>query len=116
MAIQRGEIYFIDLDPTKGREQAGKRPVVVLSVDAINRMPLVVTVVIGTKGVNVVKDYVTNVRVPSAESGLPDETVFMGFQLRSLDATRFPARPAGTLSATMLAKLENAVRHCLGIK
>ncbi len=48
--IRRGEIYFVDLDPIRGREQAGRRPVLVLSIDAINRLPLVVTVVIGTIG------------------------------------------------------------------
>jgi len=48
--IQRGEIYFVDLNPVKGREQAGRRPVLVLSVDAINKLPLVVTVIVGTKG------------------------------------------------------------------
>ena len=51
MAIQRGDIDFLDLNPVQGREQAGQRPVVVLSIDAINRLPLVVTVVIGTKRV-----------------------------------------------------------------
>jgi len=47
--IRRGEIYFVDLNPIKGREQAGTRPVLVLSIDAINKQPLVVTVVVGTK-------------------------------------------------------------------
>jgi mRNA interferase MazF len=75
--IQRGEIYFVDLNPTKGREQAGKRPVLVLSNDLINKLPLVVTVVVGTKGENIPRDYPTNVRVSAAESGLPIETVFL---------------------------------------
>jgi len=52
MTIQRGEIYFVNLNPIQGREQSGKRPVLVLSIDAINKLPLVVTVVIGTKGAN----------------------------------------------------------------
>jgi mRNA interferase MazF len=34
--ILRGEIYWADLDPTKGREQAGERPVLVLSHDIFN--------------------------------------------------------------------------------
>jgi mRNA interferase MazF len=34
--ILRGEIYWADLDPTKGREQAGERPVLVLSHDVFN--------------------------------------------------------------------------------
>ncbi len=39
MALQRGEIYFVNLNPVQGREQAGQRPVLVLSIDAINRAP-----------------------------------------------------------------------------
>jgi mRNA interferase MazF len=115
MAIQRGEIYFVDLDPVQGREQAGRRPVLVLSVDAINQLPLVVAVVVGTKGSNVSRDYKTNVRVPSADSGLPEETVFMCFQLRSLDKGRFPAVPAGRITGKVLQKVEHTVRHCLGL-
>ena len=115
MAIQRGEIHFVDLNPAQGREQAGRRPVLVLSADAINRLPLVVTVVVGTKGENVPRDYPTNVRVPAAESGLPMETVFLCFQLRSLDPNRFPGPPAGKLSGLMLEQVEATVRRCLGL-
>lgn len=53
MPIQRGDIDFVNLNPVQGREQAGQRPVLVLSIDTINRLPLVVTVVVGTKGDNV---------------------------------------------------------------
>lgn len=115
MPIERGDIYLVDLNPVQGREQAGLRPVLVLSVNAINRLPLVVTVVIGTKGGNVTRDYPTNVRIPSAESGLPMETVFLGFQLRSLDPSRFSGPPSGKISGMMLNKVESAVRHCLGL-
>jgi mRNA interferase MazF len=115
MTIQRGEIYFINLNPVQGREQAGQRPVLVLSVDAINRLPLVVTVVVGTKGDNVPHDYPTNVRVAPAESGLSMETVFLCFQIRSLDARRFPATPVGRLSGRALEQVEAAVRYCLGL-
>jgi mRNA interferase MazF len=34
--ILRGEIYWADLDPTKGREQSGQRPVLILSQDIFN--------------------------------------------------------------------------------
>ena len=115
MAIRRGETYFVDLNPVQGREQAGRRPVLVLSADAINRLPLVVTVVVGTKGENVPRDYPTNVRVPAAESGLPMETVFLCFQLRSLDPNRFLGPPAGELSGPRLEQVEATVRRCLGL-
>ena len=79
MSIQRGEIYFVNLNPVAGREQSGERPVLVLSIDEINRLPLVVTVVVGTKGENILRDYPSNVRVSATESGLPIETVFLCF-------------------------------------
>jgi mRNA interferase MazF len=115
MPVRRGEIYLVNLSPVQGREQAGHRPVLVLSADAINRLPLVVTVVVGTKCENVARDYPTNVRVSSAESGLPMETVFLCFQLRSLDPSRFVGPPAGRISAAVLERVETAVRHCLGL-
>jgi len=115
MAVKRGEIYFVNLNPVKGREQAGHRPVLVLSVDSINRLPLVITVVVGTKGENISRDYQTNVRVPPEESGLPLETVFLCFQVRSLDAKRFSGKPAGKISGETLKKVEDTVRYCLGL-
>jgi mRNA interferase MazF len=115
MPVHRGEIYFVNLNPVQGREQAGRRPVLVLSIDAINRLPLVVIVIVGTKGENVTRDYPTNVRVLPAESGLPSETVFLCFQVRSLDPSRFGGPPAGSVSGTVLERIETAVRHCLGL-
>ena len=113
MPVQRGEIYFVDLNPVRGREQAGKRPVLVLSSDKINKLPLVVTVVVGTKGENISKDYPTNVRVPPSDSGLTIETVFLCFQIRSLDPRRFPAQAAGKVSNATMSRIEDAVRFSL---
>ncbi len=115
MTIQRGDIYFINLNPVQGKEQAGKRPVLVLSVNTINKLPLVVTVVIGTKGENIKRDYPTNVRVSQSESGLPLETVFLGFQIRSLDKQRFSTQPYGRLSSEKMLEIETAIRYCLGL-
>lgn len=115
MTIERGEIYFVNLNPVKGREQSGKRRVLVLSIDAINKLPLVVTVVVGTKGENISRDYPTNVRVSAIESGLSLETVFLCFQIRSLDAVRFLGTPAGKLTEIKMQEIEIAVRYCLGL-
>jgi mRNA interferase MazF len=115
MPIERGEIYFVNLNPVQGREQAGSRPVLVLSIDAINKLPLVVTVVVGTKGENVTRDYPTNVRLKPAETGLSMETVFLCFQIRSLDPKRFPATPGGQVDDASIKRVEQAVRYCLGL-
>jgi mRNA interferase MazF len=65
--MKRGDIYFVNLSPTQGREQAGYRPVLVVSADAINRQPLVVTVVVGTRASRISQNYPTTVRVTAAE-------------------------------------------------
>ena len=113
MSIHRGEIYFVDLNPIIGRETAGRRPVLVLSSDSVNRLPLVIIMVVGTDGANVPRDYPTNVRVSAAESGLSRETVFLCCQMRSLDARRFPENAAGKLSTEIMMKIEDTVRRCL---
>ena len=113
--IEHGDIYFVNLNPVQGREQSGQRPVLVLSIDAINKLPLVVTVVVGTKGENMTRDYPTNVRVSTDESGLPMETVFLCFQIRSLDAKRFLTPRAGKIHKSKLQQIEDAVRYCLGL-
>jgi mRNA interferase MazF len=55
------------------------------------------------------------VRVSPEESNLPVETVFLCFQVRSLDASRFPDQPAGQLSEQKMQEVELAVRYCLGL-
>lgn len=119
--IERGSVYFVGLDPVTGREQAGFRPVLVVSSDAINRQPLVVTVVVGTASRNVPRDYPTNVRVSAVESGLPMDTVFLCFQIRSLDPHRLLDPKTGVLLAAgrlppdkMLA-VEMALRRVLDL-
>ena len=109
--IRRGDIYFVDLNPVKGREQMGDRPVLVVSSDAINRQPLVVTVVVGTDAKNVPRDYPVNVRAKASETGLAYDTVFLCFQIRALDPARFirpgahlPA-PAGRMPAARMVEV-----------
>lgn len=115
MTIQRGDIYFVSLNPVQRREQAGQRPVLVLSIDSINQLPLVITVIVGTKGENITRDFPTNVRVSTSESGLTMETVFLCFQIRSLDKNRFSDTPAGRISQSKMVEIETAIRYCLGL-
>ncbi|MHC9541366.1 MAG: type II toxin-antitoxin system PemK/MazF family toxin [Vulcanimicrobiota bacterium] len=119
--IKRGDIYFVNLNPTKGREQKGRRPVLVVSSNAINSQPLVIITVVGTEGVNVPKDYPVNVRLSQAETGLPVETVFLCFQVWSLDPSRFKdavtgeAKPAGIVPPQRMKDVDEALRLSLSL-
>lgn len=113
--MKRGEIYMVDLDPVRGREQHGRRPVLVIASDVINALPLVVAVVPGTDGANVAKDHPWNVRIPAKDCGLRLETVFMCFQIRALDKSRFPPSPLSVLPDDSMEKIEAALRNALDI-
>lgn len=113
--IKRGQIYFAALDPVRGREQSGKRPVLVVSNDAINSQPLVVTVVVGTDATRVEREYPVNVRVSAAESGLPKDTVFLCFQIRALDPARFTGPPVGSLSTSRMFQVDSSLRRVLDL-
>lgn len=50
--IKRGEIWLVGLDPTQGHEQKGRRPVLIVSPDAFNRVTKVPVVLPITRGGN----------------------------------------------------------------
>jgi mRNA-degrading endonuclease toxin of MazEF toxin-antitoxin module len=50
--MKRGEIWLVGLDPTHGHEQRGRRPVLIVSPEAFNRVTKVPVVVPITSGGN----------------------------------------------------------------
>jgi mRNA interferase MazF len=82
----RGEVWFVNLDPTKGREQAGKRPALVLSVDQFNRGPaeLVVIIPITSKA----KGVPLHVAVVPPEGGLTQSSFIKCEDVRSVSKER----------------------------
>ena len=50
--MKRGEIWLVSLDPTSGREQKGRRPVLIVSPEAFNRVTKVSVVLPITTGGN----------------------------------------------------------------
>lgn len=113
--IRRGDIFFVDLEPVQGRDLGGRRPVLVVSANSINCQPLVITVVPGTDSARVPRDHPVNVRVSAAESGLPRDTLFLGFQLRSLDPARFPEDRAGRMPPERMSEMDEALKRVLAL-
>lgn len=115
MAVRQGEIYWVDLQPTRGREQRGRRPALVISRDSLNRLPLTVLVMIGTgaEHLEATQRYPTDLWVTATESGLPKDTVFLGLQLRSIDPSRFGEK-AGQIARGRLSEVFEIVRYLIG--
>lgn len=88
--MRQGEIWLADLEPTKGSEQAGKRPVVIISGDTLNEtLPIVIVVPITTH----VKSYPTCILLSANKtSGLSKESEAIPFQVRAVTKKRLTKR------------------------
>ncbi len=117
MAILRGEIYFIELGPTRGRElNAKRRPVLVISINYINHKQWVITVVPGKTKNPVDRSWKEETLVqPTPSNGLTNLTAFRCDQLKAVDQSRFDKPPVGVVSAADLQGIEDTVKFCLGL-
>lgn len=111
--MTRGEVWLADLNPVRGSEQAGIRPVLVIQVDPLNAFLRTVIVI----------PFTTNLRwasfpfcvlVPVGEGGLASDSVALCHQVRVIDKTRL-LRNLGQLPATTIAKVERALRITMGL-
>ena len=89
--MRRGDIYLADLNPTQGSEQSGKRPVIIVSRDAINEHSPVVIVVPITGAENKRKLYPTHVSLKSGTAGLTKDSIAVTEQVRAITKTRLTA-------------------------
>ncbi|MCI0391760.1 MAG: type II toxin-antitoxin system PemK/MazF family toxin [Acidobacteria bacterium] len=108
----RGEVWFVNLDPTKGREQAGRRPALVLSVDPFNHGPadLIVVLPITSKA----KGIPFHVKVKPPEGGLKQESFIKCEDVRSISKERLLQR-LGTVTMKTMDQVEDRVRILLGL-
>jgi mRNA interferase MazF len=87
--ILRGDIYWADLDPVRGHEQSGRRPVLILSEDVFNaRSGTVIAVALTSKPQRVGFPLTLELYTP----GLPKKTWVKISQIRTLSAKRLGQR------------------------
>jgi mRNA interferase MazF len=112
--MKRGDLFDARLNPTEGSEQAGVRPVVIVSRDAINKNSSVIVVVPLTKAANIKHPYPNNVTIPIGEGGLTFESILLGGQVRAISKSRL-LRQRGTLSAEIMQQVDRALRITLDL-
>ena len=112
--MKRGDIYDARLNPTEGSEQAGTRPVIIVSRDAINKNSPVIVVVPVTKAANVKRQYPNNVVLRKGDGGLSVDSVALGGQVRAISKKRL-LRQRGTLSSETMQTVSRALRITLDL-
>lgn len=115
--MRRGDVVWVDLDPTRGSEASKRRPAVVVSNDGANRTAQtlgrgVVTVVPITSQTS--KVYPFQVLLPAKSCGLQKPSKAQAEQIRSVSRQRI-RNVAGRLSPDLLAMLDDAIRLHLAL-
>ncbi|MFH1178435.1 MAG: type II toxin-antitoxin system PemK/MazF family toxin [bacterium] len=84
--MRQGDIWFANLNPIKGSEQSGKRPVVIISGNTLNdALPIVIVVPITSK----IKSYPTCVLLSANRmNGLKKDSEAIPFQIRTIAKKR----------------------------
>lgn len=113
MKLERGSVVLLDLDPTRGHEQRGTRPCVIVSDAEVlqdQKYPLVAIVpVTGTLGKGALYP-----RLAAGKSGLVKSSSVLIDQIRSVDKRRIRA-VYGKVSASELASIDEGLILFLGL-
>lgn len=109
----RGEIWLVDFDPAVGSEIRKIRPAVVVSLDAVGRLPLRLVVPV-TDWKQQYALYPWFTKIPAdASSGLSKDSGADAFQVKSVALSRF-VRRLGTIPAVDLDAIASAIALCVG--
>lgn len=104
----RGEIWLVNFDPTIGTEIRKTRPAVVVSSDAVGRLPIKLVAPV-TDWKEYFAPNIWHVRIdPDSTNGLAKVSAVDALQLRGMDHRRF-VRKLGKVSSTTMEEIVLAI-------
>jgi mRNA interferase MazF len=108
--LLRGAVHWADLNPTRGHEQSGRRPVLILSADVFNeRSGTVIAVALTTQPPRA--GFPLNLELGSAQ--LPKPAWIKISQIRTLSVQRI-GRKLGAASSEEVARVIEGLNEILG--
>ncbi len=108
---RRGAVLWAELDPARGREQAGRRPVLVIASDGYLDVVETLTIIIPVTTVD--RGWPNHVPLTGA-TGLAQASWAMTEQPRTIDRSRI-AGVAGQVDGATLAAVDLWLRDFLGL-
>ena len=113
MLIKRGDLFWVNFNPVKGSEQAGKRPALVIQNNIGNEFaPTTIIAPLTTK--SLLKEYPTDVRVPKNVGGLKADSTVLLSQIKVVDKSRLEKK-IGLLPETYMYRVDTAIKCSLGL-
>jgi len=105
---KRGEVWIVNFDPTIGTEIRKTRPAVVVSSDAIGRLPIKLIAPI-TDWKEYYSRNLWHIRIePDSDNGLLKTSAIDTLQMRGVDIQRF-IRKLGCVSETLMQEIITAI-------
>jgi mRNA interferase MazF len=109
-APARGEVWLADLNPTRGHEQAGRRPVLVVSENLFNQGPAGLVIVLPMT--TTIRGVPSHVPVSPPEGGVKIPTAILCEAVRSVSVERLVVR-WGAAEARTMSVVEDRLRILL---
>lgn len=113
VTIKRGDIFLANLEPIKGSEQGGIRPVLIIQNDISNKYsPVTIIAAITSKIFE--KEFPTNIFIKKENSRLDKDSTIMLNQIRTIDNSRL-IKKVGSLDNFTLEKIDSAIKISLAL-
>ncbi len=107
-----GEIWYGDLDPTVGHEQAGRRPLLVISVDRFNRRAPQLAVVLPIT--STLRNVPWHVPISPPDGGLTRPSMILCEAMRSVSQDR-QERFLGVVNPQTMEAVQDRLRILLNL-
>jgi mRNA interferase MazF len=108
--MKQGEIWYTNLNPVEGSEQAGFRPVVIISGNLLNQYA---NIVICAPLTTQIKNYHGNlVLTPTSANGLASTSEVLTLHVRSISKSRLK-KHVGTISKMELKQIQKCLQELL---
>lgn len=112
--MKQGEVWLVDLDPTRGAEIQKKRPVIIVNDNGMGKLPLKIIVPITDwKDRYEIASWMVQI-VPNELNGLSKDSAADCFQIRSLSQDRFVKR-LGIISGYELDDIKEGLKQVLSL-
>jgi|SRR6185437_9993919 len=115
MKEDKWEIYRANLDPVVGSEQGKTRPVLIISENDINNLLNIVNVLPITTRKPGRTIYPNEVLLESASYGLPNESIVLCHQIRTIDKKRLLSKYGSIQDVVKQVEIIEALRFQLGL-
>ena len=110
--IKRGEVYWVDWNPSRGSEQSGLRPALVIQNDIGNQFSP--TTIVAALTTATEKPYPFLVKITARESGLPKEGMVNLSAILTVDKARL-VNKCGELSKLKMEQVDESIKTSLGL-